>query len=478
MSEQAIERLAGAEPVSTVRKVLAREGVEAWLVGGTIRDALLGRPLHDLDLALDGDAAGAAGALADAVRGPAFKLSESFGAWRVLDRRHGVTFDLTPLQGERIEADLAQRELTMNAMALPLGGGELLDPFEGRAAVKAKELRLVDEEALRRDGLRTLRLARFMAELGFTVDPAAEGAAARHAVRVTDAAPERVWSELRQVVTAEGVLDGLAFAERTGVLAQVLPELTDLHSIEQSHYHHLDVYDHTVEVLARLLDLERDLGTVFGEHAGRVGEILAEPLSDELTRGQALRFAALLHDVGKPATRGVRPDGRVTFIGHDARGEEMIRGACRRLRASERLAAFLGALARHHLVLGFLVHRRPLSLRDVYRYLRAVDPVEVEVTLLTCADRLATRGRNAEPAIAAHLELARELMGAALDWRTEGPPRSPLRGDELAREVGIRPGPELGALLGELEEAIYAGEASTREETVELARRLRHSRTP
>ena len=478
MSEEAIERLGGADTLSTAREILAREGVEAWLVGGTIRDALLGRPLHDFDLALDGEAEGPARALADAVRGPAFTLSESFGAWRVLDRQHGVTFDLTPLQGEGIEADLAQRELTMNAMALPLTGGELLDPFAGRAAVEAKELRLVDEQALRRDGLRTLRLARFAAELGFTVDPAAEEAAARHAARVTEAAPERVWSELRQLVTADGVLAGLALAERTGVLAQVLPELTDLHSLEQSHYHHLDVYHHTVEVLARLLDLERDLGTVFGERERRLEEVLGEPLSDELTRGQALRFAALLHDVGKPATRGVRADGRVTFIGHDAKGEEMIRTACRRLRTSERLAAFLGTIARHHLVLGFLVHSRPLSRRDVYRYLRTVDPVEVEVTLLTCADRLATRGRNAEPAIAAHLELARELMGAALDWRAEGPPRPPLRGDELAREVGIQPGPELGALLSELEEATYAGEASTREEAVQLARRLRHSRTP
>ncbi|MDQ3648597.1 MAG: HDIG domain-containing protein [Actinomycetota bacterium] len=478
MSVEAIEGLGAAEAVAAARDVLAREGVEAWLVGGTIRDALLGRPLHDVDLALRADAEGPAQALADAVRGPAFTLSESFGAWRVLDRRQGVTFDLTPLQGEGIEADLAQRELTMNAMALPLAGGELLDPFGGRADVEARKLRLVDEGALARDGLRALRLARFAAELGFTAEPAAEEAAARHAGRVTEAAPERIWAELRQLVTAGGVLEGLALAERTGVLARVLPELTDLHSIEQSQYHHLDVYDHTVEVLARLLALERDPSAVFGEQAHRLAEVLAEPLADELTRGQALRFGALLHDVGKPATRGVRPDGRVTFIGHDAKGAEMIREACRRLRASERLATFLGALARHHLVLGFLVHGRPLSRRDVYRYLRTVDPVEVEVTLLTCADRLATRGRKAEPAIAAHLELARELMGPVLDWRAEGPPRSPLGGDELAREVGIRPGPELGALLSELEEAIYAGEASTREETVELARRLRRSRTP
>jgi hypothetical protein len=153
----------------------------------------------------------------------------------------------------------------------------------------------------------------------------------------------------------------------------------------------------------------------------------------------------------------------------------MVRQVCRRLRTSERLSRFLGGLTRHHLVLGFLVHDRPLDRRAVYRYLKRTEPVEVEVTLLSCADRLATRGENAERATGAHLELAGELMPAALDWRRNGPPRLPLRGDELAGELGIAPGPELGRLLAELEEAAYAGEIGGREDAVELARRLRHN---
>jgi hypothetical protein len=153
----------------------------------------------------------------------------------------------------------------------------------------------------------------------------------------------------------------------------------------------------------------------------------------------------------------------------------MIRALCRRLRTSERLSRFLEGLTRHHLVLGFLVHERPLDRRMVYRYLKHTSPVEVEVTLLSCADRLATRGRNAEAAIAAHLELARELMAEALAWRASGPPRPPLRGDELAGELGIDPGPELGRLLAELEEAAFTGEAATRDQALEVARRLRHN---
>jgi putative nucleotidyltransferase with HDIG domain len=203
--------------------------------------------------------------------------------------------------------------------------------------------------------------------------------------------------------------------------------------------------------------------------------VLAEPFADELSRAQALRLGALLHDVGKPATRGERPDGRVTFIGHDAVGGEIVSDICRRLRTSDRLRGFLADVTRHHLVLGFMVHERPLAPRAIYRYLTHCEPVEIEVTVLSCADRLATRGQNAEAAIAAHLEVARELMAVALRWRAEGPPRPPLRGDDLAGELGVEPGPELGALLEELRAASFAGEISSREEALELARRLREN---
>ncbi|HEX6652809.1 MAG TPA: HDIG domain-containing protein [Thermoleophilaceae bacterium] len=440
----------------------------SWTVGGALRDELLGREVTDIDIAVEGDPEAAARELAREVRGPVFQLSEAFGAWRVVDRREGRVYDFAPLQGETIEEDLARRDFTINAMARPSGGGELVDPLGGRADIESRTLRVIGPEAYESDPLRPLRLARFAAELGFRADPDTERLTAEAAARVPEASGERVFAELRRLVLAPGAVEGLALADRLGVLRAVLPELSNLHDVEQSHFHHKDVYGHTLEVLERLIELE-------SEATGELREALDEPLADELTRGEALRFGALLHDIGKPATHDVREDGRVTFLGHDRLGEEMVRQVCARLRTSDRLSRFLGAVTRHHLVLGFLVHERPLGRRGVYRYLTRTSPVEVEVTLLSCADRLATRGRNAERAIDAHLELARELMSAALEWRRSGPPRLPLRGDELAREAGIEPGPELGRVLEELREAAYAGEIEDREDAVELARRLRHN---
>jgi len=440
----------------------------AWIVGGALRDELLGREVTDIDIAVEGDPEPAARELAAQVRGPVFRLSEAFGAWRVVDRRSGRVYDFAPLQGETIEEDLRKRDFTVNAMARSQDGAELIDPLGGRADLDRRVLRVIGPEAYETDPLRPLRLARFAAELGFAPDPETERLTAAAAAHVPEASGERVFAELRRLVLAPGAVAGFALADRLGLLHAVLPELSDLHNVEQSHYHHKDVYGHTLEVLERLVELE-------GEATGELREVLDEPLADELTRGEALRFGALLHDIGKPATAELREDGRVTFMGHDRVGEEMVRQVCRRLRTSERLSRFLEGVTRHHLVLGFLVHEGPLDRRAVYRYLTRTSPVEVEVTLLSCADRLATRGKNAERAIDAHLELAKELMPAALEWRRSGPPRLPLRGDELARELGIEPGPELGRLLAELEEAAYAGEIADREEAVELGRRLSHN---
>jgi poly(A) polymerase len=277
---------------------------------------------------------------------------------------------------------------------------------------------------------------------------------------------------LRRLVTADRVLDGLALADRLGLIAAVLPELDRLRDVEQSHFHHLDVYGHTLEVLREQLRLEAGLEEVFGPLTPGLRAVLDEPLADELTRMQALRFGALFHDMAKPETRRVRAGGSVSFIGHDAVGEGMVAELCRRLRTSARLASFLGSLTRHHLVLGFLVHERPLDRRVVYRYLRTCEPVEIEVTVLSCADRRATRGRNAEAAIAAHLDLAYEVMEPALAWRRDGAPKPPLRGDELARELRIERGPELGRLLEAVREAVFAGDVQDRDQAVAYARAL------
>jgi poly(A) polymerase len=461
-----------ADPLTAARAALA--GRPAWLVGGAVRDRLLERPTADLDLVVDADVRGAARTLARALDGPAFELSDEFGAWRVLAGDRSWHADLSALRGGSLEADLALRDFTVNAIAEPLAGGERIDPHHGARDLAARRLRAVGPGTFSDDPLRALRLVRLAAELGLDPEPATLQLAHAHAASVAGVAQERVFDELKRIVGGDAVLRSLRRMDELGLTAAILPELDELRGVEQNRYHHADVHGHTIEVLEQTVALQSDPGAVLGgEHAGALQALLDEPLADDVDRGFALRLGALLHDAAKPATLGHRDDGTPTFVGHDRAGAQLARDVLTRLRASERLKAHVAALVRHHLRLGFLVHERPLTRRALYRYLTTCQPVEVDVTLLSVADRLATRGRKADESIARHVELAREVVPEALAWRARGRPEPLVRGDRLAAELELTDGPEIGRLLAAIDEARFAGEVRTAGEALALAARLR-----
>ena len=470
------EALGDAPATVLAREALAGHG-DAWIVGGAIRDAALGRRVLDVDLVVAGEPREAARAVARSARGVAFELSAEFGSWRALEGPGGSWhLDVSRLRGPEIEADLAQRDFAANAIAIPLAdlSGAPIDPSGGLADIEARRLRAVSKRTFADDPLRILRAARLAVALGFELDAATAELARLCAGRAGEPAGERQFAELRLLVTSLDPVRGLALLDELGGTAGPLPELAALHGVDQNPNHHLDAHGHTIEVLANLLAVERDLERYAGDAAAEVASLLAEPLADELTRGGALRFGAILHDVGKPATRQQHAGGFVSFIGHDHVGAELVRAACGRLRTSRTLSRQLEALTLHHLHLGFMAPERPLPRRRLYQYLKLTDPVAADVTLLTVADRLAARGSGptaSSEMIEAHLELAREVLPAALAWHREGPPRAPIAGDELATAVGIEPGPELGRLLGEIEAAVFAGEVGSSDDAIALARR-------
>jgi putative nucleotidyltransferase with HDIG domain len=464
--------------LDAARRALA--GRPAWLVGGAVRDGLLGRETADFDIVVAGDPGEAARAVAVAGgRAACFELSEDFGAWRVVARDGSWQVDVEPMRAQTLEGDLALRDFTVNAIAEPLGGGERIDPLGGEEDLRAGRLRVAGPRAFAEDPLRVLRLVRAAVELGLEPDAETLSLARWESSGLGVVSGERVLVELRRIVASPRPREGIQLMSDVRALAVVLPELDALRGVEQSSYHHADVYEHTLEVLDRTAELTSpgglaggEAGVAVGANAARAAALLEEPLADEMTRGQALRWGALLHDAAKPLTRAVRPeDGRVTFMGHDRVGAELARAVLGRLRSSERLRAHVAGLVRNHLHLGFLVHEpQPLARRTLYRYLHTCAPVQADVTLLSVADRLATRGRRSEEAIAAHLRLAGDVLSDALDWHEQPQPAPIVRGDELAGELGIAPGPELGRLHEEIAEARFAGEVASREQAVSHAR--------
>lgn len=457
--------------------IVARElgDQELWVVGGTVRDELIGRATADLDLATAGDPALQARALARALRVPVFALSEAFGAWRLVG--DGWQIDVSVLQGATIGEDLAQRDLTVNAIARPIAGGGLIDPYGGEQDLAARRLRMVSERAFDADPLRVLRLARLATVLGFGSDPATVAAAAERAPLIRGVAGERVFAELRELIAAPAVVAGIRLLDELGLTTAMLPELAALRGVEQNRYHHLDVYEHTLLVLEGTLAVTADPGAIVAgleaADARQIAQAMSEPAGDGVTRGDALRWSALLHDIAKPQTQAVADDGTVVgFPGHSDAGVGHTREVMGRLKVSTRLSNHLAALTRHHLGLGFLVHADPLDRRTIYRYLDETSPVELDVSLLSIADRLATGGHKAELSTERHLAVARAVLPRALRFAAERSRPPLVRGDRLASELGIEPGPRLGELLAEIAAARYSGEVGDAESAIAHARAL------
>ena len=456
-----------------VRSVAGR----AWIVGGAVRDSLLGSPVTDLDIAVEGDPGAVARSIASSLDGVAFELSEDFATWRATDRAGLWQIDVAALRGPGIEEDLRLRDFTVGSMAVSLEeDGGLIDPLGGSGDLERGVLRASGETAFTDDPLRLMRAARLVAQFGWTVEPATIELA-RKTSGLEDVAGERVLSEFLLLIGSRDPLEGLEAMDLVGATDQVFPEIGRMKGVTQGPNHHLDVHGHTLEVLEGALRIESDLEAFVGDLATPTSALLAEPLADGVDRAVGLRLGAIFHDCAKPETR-TEKDGFVGFRGHDEVGAKRVGEIFGRLRSSRALSRHVADLTRHHLILGFMVHQMPLDRRAVYRYLRDTSPVTVDVTLLTVADRLAARGAGpvaSAEMIEAHLDLARTMVGAGLEWHVEGPPDIPIGGAELAEELGIEPGPDLGRVIEELREDVYVGVVESASDAVERGRH--HLRT-
>ena len=453
--------LTPAEIIAAARATLDDDG-RAWVVGGAVRDELLGRPVGDLDLVVEGPAEPFARRLADRLGVPVFSPSERFASFRVV--APGRHVDVAPLRGPDLAADLAVRDATVNAIAreivaepgawgggAALAAGPLTDPLGGRADLACGRLRLCSPTALDEDPLRVLRLTRVSSSLRFEPDTAALGAARHAAPGLAGVPGERLRDELSALLAAASPAPAraLRLLADLGALAVVLPELDGLRGVGQNLYHHHDVFEHTLEAL----------GTVSGVVAQLGGDgFLAPPIEAGLPDVPSIvpvSWAVLLHDIGKPGARQVDETGRILFWHHDRIGRDMLVEVGSRLRLSRHFVDYLGVLVRQHLRLGFLVREQPLTRRALARYRRDVTPYVFESVVVSLCDRLATRGeKTSRASVARHYRLARSVWSGVM----KVPVPHFLSGDDVMQILGIEPGHAVGQALEALEEEIEAGE--------------------
>jgi putative nucleotidyltransferase with HDIG domain len=350
-------------PPEQIRPLLGRieaiaraDGVAAYVVGGSVRDALLGRGMSDLDLAVDRDAFGFARRLADELTGHFVELDDVNAVARVvLDDAALPYIDVAQLQGT-LEQDLRRRDFTVDALAVALGNAAVIDLTGGAADLTARCVRMTAERVLDDDPLRLLRGPRIAAELGFDIEPATSAAIQSRAFSVLTAAAERRRDELARIFALDRVAPALRLLDDLGLLDALLPEVTAGRGVTQPENHHVyDVLDHgisAVEALDVMLMETRPGGerawmwdAVWRIFAWRHDDLRAyvdDEISEGRTRGALLKLAALLHDVAKPQTRTVGADDRIRFLGHADEGARIASAIMRRYRFSSREIAFVG----------------------------------------------------------------------------------------------------------------------------------------
>ncbi len=482
------------------------------MVGGYLRDLLrtngalpeAGRPL-DLDIAVpcQGQALARLGSqLAARLNGACVNLNPTHNICRVIaksDRgaagsvggaqQQQLTIDLTGYSAERpVEDDLARRDFTINAMALPLSqwpagaaGGwadAVIDPYGGRADLAHGRIRAVSEGVFRADPGRLLRGVSLTGRLKFRIAPETAALIRANAPLLEQVAPERVKDQLLLILAGDGAKGRLEALDRLDLLCRIIPELALTKGVEQPSAHYWDVWNHLLHTVeyAEMAARGHQHSAVYSlvPWTEETADYFAREISAGYTRQTNLKLAALLHDLAKPQTRAPDAAGRIRFPGHSELGEEMARQRLTQLRFSFRAVNLVGRMVRHHLRPTQLRNAtNEPSLRAIHRYYRELGEAAIDTIYLALADYLAARGPNI---IANHwAEHARMLTYVLQVGPQPAPAKGSARlitGHDLMGDLGLPPGPQLGRLLEQIDEARAAGEVTSRQEALTLARGL------
>jgi poly(A) polymerase len=436
-----------------------RQQVVAWLsgqpervyaVGGWVRDRLLGRSTRDMDLVVPTGGCALARELADFFGGQYYALDAERDTGRALlpdsDQGH-LTVDVARLRAPTLLADLLDRDFTINAMAQPVGDpAQVVDPAAGRTDLQAGLLRAVNERAVRRDPVRSLRAVRLAAEFGFVIESATETFVLEAAPFLREVARERLRDELARILELNNSPVAIRELDRLGLLAALFPQLQACRGLVQPKAHAVDVLEHSLATLEALAD-RRPLSVV-------------------------VKLAGLLHDVGKAMDAGMAGDRLVHLQDPSQRGAEMVRRIFGRLRFSSAEALFAGRVVQHHRRPLHLASQGYVSAREVYRFFRTTQTAGPAALLLSLADWRANGPRGGGVSGEQPLEpLVRRMLRDYFErFTTRVSPPPVVSGHDLMDEFGLASGPQIGRLLEEIREAQVMGQVRTRDQALALAK--------
>ncbi len=479
---------------------LTEQDIQSYVVGGFVRDVLLGRDTADIDIAVTADALEIAPKLATALSGKYVLLDRINRVGRVILVNKGEPstkgqwkLDFSTVKGT-IEQDLAQRDFTINAIAVDLSqlGKDyadvpLIDPFNGWNDLHQGVIRTVAETAFESDAARLLRAVRLAAELSFSIDKETEALIRRQSYLIARVAGERIREELLRLLAIPQTGQLLPYLDKLGLITAMIPELAQAKGVEQPKEHFWNVFDHSLETVIAVDFLLRQgawpKNPDSNEKHTSEEVLAATPWSDELaqhfalevssgsTRRLLLKLAALLHDVAKPQTKAIDARGRTRFLGHAKGGAVVTATILERLRFSAKEVKLVETMVRHHLRPGQMTQSELPSHRAIYRYFRDTGETGIDILFLSLADHLATRGPQLNMAQwQEHAQIVNYILTQRFEQEALVTPPKLVDGHDLINIFGMSPGSKIGEFLEQVREAQASGELATREEAISYIR--------
>ncbi|RJP87674.1 MAG: CCA tRNA nucleotidyltransferase [Desulfobacteraceae bacterium] len=445
---------------------------KTYLVGGTVRDMILGLTPKDYDLVTLEDPRQTAARIAESIKGRVIELGKpGKSVFRIITR--GLSLDITPASGASIEEDLGKRDFTVNGMAASLSSGRFIDLFDGVRDLKNKTIRMISPDNLRADPIRLLRAYRLAACLNFSIDRKTCQSIAAESSLISTTAGERVRDELLKLLASSDSHHFVSMMNNTGLLAAIFPELSALKECSQNTYHQYNAFEHTMQAVYYLEKLLHSPESLISSNH------FLKDLQPEENCWPLLKYSVLLHDIGKPQKRSVGKDGRAHFYNHESAGAEMTKKINRRLRLSKRQNAYVDFIIRHHLkplALFTAFQKNRLSQKAISRFFLKCNNLSIDLFTHAIADIC---GKGITDNASAFIEFA-DQIGKAYTTSFFPLTNRPqlLNGDDLIREFGLSPSPLFSKILRHVEEERISQTISTRDEALASVKKFINLHNP
>ncbi len=456
--------------LKTIQSISRRRKATVYLVGGFLRDQFLNRSGYDFDFAVSKNAIALSKDFARAIKGAFVLLDEEHPCGRVVKKENGQiwTFDFSDFRASTIERDLKLRDFTINTLSLDVQklGDKVLDREGALKDLKLKTVRMVAPRAFSDDPLRLMRAFSLFAQLGFKIEAKTFVQIKKDAPLINKVSMERIREEFFKVLSSDRCYSTLLMMQKAGLLEKVIPQLGIMKGVYQGGYHHLDVWKHTLEVINQFEELLTEIKDEF------IQDYLQEEIAGGHKRYALLKFACLLHDIGKPDTK--KKEGtRMSFHSHEHVGAGITRLIAKQLKVSVKERYFLEDMVTWHLRPGYLSNFKKPSQRMIFRFLRDTKEEALSVLLLALADQRATRGTLTTKAKEEHhRKICWSVIKNFIDSKNQKPLVRLITGNDLIKKLKLKPSPLFAKILSSVQEAQALGKISTKAEALGLASKI------